>query len=213
MKARISINGKRIEKTFKTKEEAIDWKIAMIEKHSDNNIPGEVWKQIPGFLRYQASNAGRLRSSNYKNSGLTKILKPALSEDGYYQIMLKHDSGKYKSWKVHKFITLAFYGEKSKGLEVNHKDGIKVNNVIDNLEYCTHSENCQHSFDIGLQEAKAGHLNGMAKLTSEQVKEAREAKENGGRFWGRNEMAERFGISAKHLQKIVNNPGTIWNNV
>jgi len=213
MKGRISINGKRHEKYFNTKEEAFIWRQTMIEKYSDKNISGESWAFIPDFNRYQASNLGRIRSLDYKNSGLIKVLSPAISKGGYYITMLLNNHGKYKSWSVHKFVAMAFFGKIPIGKEINHKDGNKTNNSILNLEYCTRSENCQHSFDIGLQKAKRGELNGMAKLTNDQVLIAREAKKNNGRYWGRNKIAKEFGISAKHLQKIVNNPTESWSNV
>ena len=101
----------------------------------------KIWKTIPGFSRYEASEDGRLRSNNYKNSKKTKELKPALAPDGYFQTMLQGDDKKYYSFKVHKFICLAFYGNRCDGEEVNNKDGNKQNNSIINLEYCTRKEN------------------------------------------------------------------------
>lgn len=212
MKERISINGKRIEKYFKTKEEASCWKSQMIEKYSDASLKGELWRCIPNFNRYQASNLGRIRSLNYKNSGLIKVLSPATAKDGYLKTVLLNDGGKYKGGLIHRFVTSAFYGAISDGMEVNHIDGDKLNNSITNLEYCTHSENCQHACDTGLWTSKVGDLNGMSKLTKDQVRTARDAKKCNGRFWGRNKMAKEFGISSKHLQKIVNNKAS-WSNV
>lgn len=210
MKIGITINKKRVEKYFKTKEEAELWRNKIRKELSDKSLQDELWKNIPNFSMYQASNFGRLRSLNYKRSGIIKVLNPSISNDGYLKTMLLNDSGKYNSCTVHKFITLAFYGSRPPELEVNHIDGNKLNNNINNLEYCTRSENCKHAVRIGLWEVKRGEKNGMAKLTQAQVDEAREAKRTKGRFWGRNEMAKRFGINAKHLQRIVNNPTVLW---
>lgn len=204
MKARISINGKRIEKYFDSKSEADIWLSKIRETYSDPSLLGEIWTDIPGFSRYKASNLGRLRSENYKKSGLIKVLKPSIAKDGYLKTMLLSDSGGYKSWTVHKFITLAFYGSRPVGNEVNHIDGDKLNNAIDNLEYCTHAENCQHAVDNKLWKPRRGELNGMSKLTLEQVQRAIKAKNEKGRFWGRNELAKEFGVTPKHLQKVVN---------
>jgi hypothetical protein len=124
--------------------------------------------------------------------------------------MLQGDDGKYHTISVHKAVCLAFHGERPAGLRINHKNGIKTDNRPVNLEYITHSENCQHSFDTGLQKPKRGMLNGMAKLTDEQVRSARDQKRTGGRFWGRNELAKDLGISAKHLQKIVSEKNNSW---
>jgi hypothetical protein len=85
----------------------------------------EKWEKIPGFSRYEASSLGRLRSTNYKNSGKTKVLKPSDGGDGYLKTMLLNDDGDYKSWGVHKWVALAFIGPKPKGLEINHIDGVK----------------------------------------------------------------------------------------
>lgn len=208
----ISINGKRIYRSFITQEEVDIWRFEMIRKHSDPSLNGEVWLPIKGFSRYEASNFGRLRSLNYKKTGLVKVLKPAISDDGYLKTMLQRDNKKYSTISVHRKIAETFHG-KPEGKEVNHKDGIKTNNYSDNLEWLTHAENCQHSFDTNLQQAKVGELNGMAKITPEQVLYARKLKKEKGRFWGRNELAEKWGISAKHLQHIVNKPTETWYNV
>ena len=213
MRKSITINGKLVTKYFKTVIDRDIWIKSVSDVLSDQSLDGEVWASIPNFSRYEASNLGRLRSLNYKNSGITKIITPSKSCDGYLKTMLLRDDNKYKSWTAHLFVCLTFYGVKPYGMEINHKDGDKTNNNVSNLEYCTHSENCKHSFDTGLQLPKNGYLNGMAKLTIPQVLEARNAKNTNGRYWGRNEMAKEFGISAKQLQKIVNNTDKSWSNV
>lgn len=162
---------------------------------------------------YEASSLGRLRSLDYKRTGKTKVLKPALSKDGYLQTMLLGVSGKYHSWKVHKFIALAFMGERPIGLEINHKDGIKTNNRSDNLEYITKSENLIHAYKLGLIEPKRGHFNGMAKLTNEDVLTIRKhAKDNSPRY-GRQALADRFGISSAHVKDLVNGRRGIWSHI
>lgn len=165
-------------------------------------------KEIPNFSHYLADDQGFIYSVDYKRTGKLKVIKPSL-EGGYYQSMFKRDDGKYCTVKIHKLIALAYYGEREKGKEINHINGIKTDNRPINLEYCTRSENCQHSFDMGLQKAKRGALNGMAKLTEAQVKEIREIAANGGRYWGRNKLARKYGVTAKHLQDIANNP-MLW---
>lgn len=160
----------------------------------------ETWRDIKGFKLYQASDSGQLRSLNYKRTGRVQILIPHIT-GGYLQTMLK-----YHTVKVHKMVALVFFGERTSTQEVNHIDGNKLNNTSLNLEYCSRSENCLHSFATGLQKAKRGELNGMAKLTRLQVNEIRHAALTGGRYWGRNELAKKYNVSPKHLQDIVNNP-------
>lgn len=173
----------------------------------------EIWKAIPKFSRYEASNLGRIRSTNYKNSGKVKILKPALAKDGYLKTMLLNDCGKYCSWTVHRFITLTFLGEKPQKLEINHKDGNKLNNAIDNLEYVTKSENLLHAYKHNLITPKRGSLNGNSKLTEEQVREIRQIAQSGGRYYGRKQLAGKYGVSECCIKEIVNHRKNMWQDV
>jgi len=181
----------------------------------------EIWKSIKKFNNeYEISNFGRIRSkqkiimrtNGFPYTRKEKVLKPAISSDGYMRgsVSLMNNLIPYK---IHRLVAEEFVFKHSDNLEVNHIDGNKLNNHSDNLEWCTHAENCQHAVDNGLWEIRVGDKNGMAKLTKEQVLYARELKKTKGRFWGRNELAKEWGISAKHLQKVVNNPDTSWYNV
>lgn len=170
----------------------------------------EKWTEVKGFSGYECSSEGRIRSLNYKRQGIVKILNPAISTDGYLKTMLKNNDGKYCTIAVHRVILNSFILKPSKDFEVNHINGIKTDNNIENLEWVTHSQNCKHSFDIGLQKPKRGELNGMSKLKKIDVDFLRNEKNTNGRFWGRNEYAKKYGISAKHLQKIVNKKDC-WN--
>lgn len=144
-----------------------------------------------------------MRSTNYKRTGKTKVLKPALSPDGYYKTMLKRDDGKYCSLTVHKFVALAFHGSKPKGKEINHKDGDKTNNAPDNLEYVTRSENILHAYRNGLATPMKGSKNGMAKLTEQDVMEIRQHAANSGRYYGRKMLAEKYGVSECTIKEVV----------
>lgn len=176
----------------------------------------EIWKPIPNFSRYEASDKGRLRSTNYKNSGKTKVLKPALANDGYLKTMLLNDDGKYRSWTVHLFICLTFLGEKPKGYEVNHMDGNKTNNSINNLEYVTRSENIKHAYNYGLITPKVGASNGNSKLTEDDIIAIREhAKKNSPRY-GRDKLADKYGVSSAYIKEIVNGRKTrrsTWSHI
>jgi len=173
----------------------------------------EEWKSIPGFSRYEASNLGRIRSLNYKRTGKVVVLKPALSEDGYLATMLLSDNGRYCSWKVHRFVTLTFFGEREPGMQVNHKDGVKTNNSIDNLEYCTSSQNVRHAYENWLEKPLKGQDNPFAKLRNEDVLFIRRVANEGGRYYGRKGLAERFGISECHVKEIVNKRRGAWSHI
>ena len=102
----------------------------------------EIWKDIPNFEGlYQASNLGNIRSTyRYK-----KILKQCKSKNGYLKVMLCAHSER-KLISVHRLIAMTFLKDYDIKLQVNHKNGIKVDNRIKNLEMVTPSENIKHSF-------------------------------------------------------------------
>lgn len=169
-------------------------------------------KKIPGYdERYLVDEEGNLYSTNYKNSGKTKKLKPARTPDGYYQTMLKRKDGRYISKKIHKLVALAFFGESD--LHVNHKDGVKTNNSVSNLEYCTISENILHAYRTGLMERKRGSLNGNSKITEEDVLFIRNQAKERGRYYGRKELSKKFGISESQVKDIVTRRRNIWPHV
>ncbi|QGK90421.1 HNH homing endonuclease [Acinetobacter phage vB_AbaP_APK44] len=102
----------------------------------------EVYKVIPSNPNYQVSNLGNVRNEQ------GKVLKTYLINSGYVCLKL-HTDGKRTSHTVHRLVMAAFLG--SSELEVNHKDGNKSNNRLDNLEYVTSSENKLHALETGLK--------------------------------------------------------------
>lgn len=159
---------------------------------------------IPSFSRYAADAEGNLYALNYKNGGKVVKLKPC-DTGGYFQTMLLGDDGRYHTRKVHRLVCWAFYGKSD--MEINHKDGNKLNNCPDNLEYCTRSENIKHAFAMGLEKPMRGENNPTAKLTDAEVEEIRayvaDAKAQGKRFYGRAELAARYGVSSSYIRDLV----------
>lgn len=173
----------------------------------------ETWHKIPGYSLYEASTLGNLRSLNYKRTGRVQMLKPALSTDGYLRTMLMGDDRRYHTITVHRMVCIAFHGPKLAGMEINHMNGIKTDNRPENLEYCTRSQNCKHSFDIGLQKPKRGILNGNSKLLDADVINIRRIAMYGGRYYGRKQLAEKYGVSEAHIKDIVNGRRGIWSHL
>ena len=117
----------------------------------------EVWKDIKGYEGvYQVSNLGRVRSLDRINAKGAKIngviLKQHDSGNGYLYVTLSEGSRKNKrNHYVHRLIATHFIEEsKTEGKEVNHKDGDKTNNRVDNLEWVTHAKNIVHGYENGL---------------------------------------------------------------
>ena len=107
----------------------------------------EIWKDIPDFDGYQASNLGNIRSHKYKLKG--KIFKYQLDKYGYYRVCLFKNKKILKG--VHQLIALTFIPNPLNKPCVNHINGVKTDNRIENLEWCTVRENTIHSYKMGLQ--------------------------------------------------------------
>lgn len=103
----------------------------------------EVWKKIKGFENYQISNLGNVKSIQPNKK--EKILKFRYTKYGYVRVMLV---GK-KELLVHRLVALEFIPNIHNKPQVNHINGIKNDNRVDNLEWCTQSENIIHSLNIG----------------------------------------------------------------
>jgi len=110
----------------------------------------EIWKDIPGYEnRYQVSNLGRVKSllrfTTHSNGRVCiireKILSIFLDKKGYCKVTFGIDGKKFPQ-SVHRLVLLAFQEESELG--VNHKDGNKQNNNLENLEYSTSRHNSNH---------------------------------------------------------------------
>lgn len=113
--------------------------------------------------RYEVSNIGRVRRLEFdhpaKNGAIAhlnaKVLTPQVSKVGYYLVGLRVDQ-KHTSKYVHRLVATHFVKNTENKPQVNHIDGNKLNNLIENLEWVTSKENSQHAHDIGL--ANGDHL-------------------------------------------------------
>lgn len=123
----------------------------------------EQWKPIEGFPGYEVSDKGRVRSFK---SGKAKILKPGL-RSGYFFVILSNNGVK-QTKDIHRLVAEAFLGIPKEKLEVNHKNGKKTDNRLENLEWVSHAENMRHADELGLRNIK-GENHPRSKLTNEEV--------------------------------------------
>ena len=119
----------------------------------------EIWKEIIGYEgKYWISNLGRVRS-NYLGG---MFLKPHYHRSGYIKVQFSKN-GKSKHFFIHRLVAIHFIPNPYNLREINHKDGNKENNCVDNLEWCTRKENIQHAERMGLMYHPVGENNPRAK--------------------------------------------------
>lgn len=105
----------------------------------------EVYKQIIGYEGlYEVSNLGNVKSLNYHRTGQEKLLSPAFDKDGYLRVLLSKN-GDRKHYLVHRLVAHAFLPNPLNLPEVNHIDKNKLNNNVDNLEWCDRQYNQDYS--------------------------------------------------------------------
>lgn len=176
----------------------------------------EIWKTIPILQGdYEASNLGRIRSTFkviYKSDGTTytrisKILKPALS-GGYFKVGVSMDK-KLKSYPVHRLVAFAFIDNPENKATVNHKNGIKTDNNVNNLEWMTFLENVKHCHENNLQTPFKGEEIGNSKLKEWQVLEIRSKYKP---FeTSLNQLAKEYNVSKRNILDIVKR--RIWKHL
>lgn len=111
----------------------------------------EIWKDIQNYEGlYQVSNLGRVKSLPRPNKRKNEIIMtPHLQNTGYYYITL-HKPKKEKKVTIHRLVAKAFISNPKNKPYVNHKNGIKTDNRIENLEWVTNKENIEHAIKKGL---------------------------------------------------------------
>lgn len=175
----------------------------------------EDWKNIKGYEGfYKVSSMGNIKSlkrkvkhpTGYTRTVNEKVLKPTIV-NGYHHVDLSK-YGKRERHLVHRLVASAFIENHNKKPQVNHIDGNKTNNNVNNLEWATASENVTHGYLTGLSKPMAGSKNGHSKLSESEVIEMRNWYSKGRT---QKELAEKFEVSTWTVQGIVE--GRTWNNV
>lgn len=177
-----------------------------------SKLQKEVWKDIPNYEgMYQVSNLGRVKSLErfvyFNDTGRTvkeRILATRLNKSGY-SISALCKGNKMEGKAVHRLVMLVFVGDSE--LEVNHINGVKTDNRLENLEYCTRSENNQHAYDTGLRKANKGEDNGLAKLTTADA----ERIKYGHKDINQSAIAKMYGVDKALISRI--RLGKSWKHI
>lgn len=163
----------------------------------------ENWKKIIGFDQYEVSDLGNVKSvSNPLTTRKEKILRKGTIKNGYNIVVLT----KYKKQNtiyVHRLVADAFIKNKEDKKEVNHINGVKTDNRVENLEWMSTSENAIHAFRNNL--SAKGQDRTQAKLTDVQVLEI---KKSGLRNI---ELSRKYNISKSIISGIQR--GRLWRHI
>lgn len=178
----------------------------------------EIWKDVIGYKGlYQISNFGRVKSLDriiQRSDGISyvkksQILKNRLSNRGYYAVILVDEKSNKKFMSVHRLVAIHFIPTYNYDLVVNHKDGNKINNNVNNLEWVTQLENIEHAHRLGLiSKTNRGSKNTNSKLTNEQVVEMYKLAHQG---INHKEISNKFGVNPSRVSSIK--LGRTWSHI
>lgn len=152
-------------------------------------------KDIIGYEGlYKINTDGKIFSVNRQIYRKTKI-----NNCGYERITLNKNKIA-KDYSVHRLVAQIFIEKhNNKNIHVNHKDGNKLNNHVNNLEWCTRKYNVIHSYKLGLAKGKFGIQNGNSKLTQELVNNIRSEKLT------YNQLSNKYNISESTVWRVLTN--------
>jgi len=156
----------------------------------------EVFKDIPDYEGiYQISNLGRVKSLKFNKERILDTIE----NDGYKPIILRKNNISKKT-RIHRLLMLTFKPEGYfDGAVINHINGIRNDNRLENLEWCTQKENMQHSINTGLSQCK-GENHPFSKLKEQQIPVIRRLYKVLNNYYT---ISKLFGVSTDTIRKAV----------
>ncbi len=171
------------------------------------DIMVETWKDIKDYEgRYQASDLGMVKTFVQAFKTNKGVLKYGIDTNGYPIVKL-YSNGKGRTRKVHRVIAETFIENPNNLPQVNHKDGNKLNNAVENLEWCDQSHNMKHAIRTGLIKKHFGEQSSQAKFTEKQINELRAKHPQ----FTMKELAIEYGMSKTNVCDIIKRK--IWNHI
>lgn len=199
--------------------------MAVIEKTNENGHAEywytttmiEIWKDIKGYEGlYQVSNYGRVKSLNRFRIGRNgkpvkvneRILKPVINYGYCYVFIRNYERKLVKNFRVHRLVAQTFLENPNNYPQINHKDGNKQNNNVENLEWCTAKQNTNHAEINGFSHHVNGEKHGNSKLTQKQVDEIRNKYSTG--KYSYKMLLYEYHVSKSCIATIIKNKN--WKN-
>jgi len=159
--------------------------------------------QLKDFPDYAVTDDGRVIS--FKR-GKWRELRPKFNRHGYAIVTIMHNKKQFTK-TVHRLVMCAFNGKSE--LKVNHKNGIKKDNALGNLEFCTQRDNVRHSIRTGLRKYKVGEGVANSKITNEQALSILQLRSNTQLSYPK--ISAMTGISIHIVKSIC--AGTSWSAI
>lgn len=164
----------------------------------------ESWKDVRNHEGYyKVSSIGRVKS--IRSDIFLKAAR--VVSTGYFYVALSVN-GHQRSWTIHRLVAEAFIPNPENKPQVNHKNGIKTDNRVSNLEWVTAKENNQHAFRTGLTPSIVGDLHPLAKLTDIDISLMRDAYSSGHIQVA---LARYFKVTQANVSRVVRNE--TWTHV
>ena len=180
------------------------------------SLEDEEWRDILNFGElYQISNFGRVKSisrlNSYNRNIIGRILKLNKNQKGYAFVCLSKYKPKHNfAIVIHRLVLNTFLPKMNNNYtQVNHINGIKIDNRLENLEWVTASENINHAYKLGLVPDKHGEACGHAKLKRCEVIEARRLHKT--KLFPIRLISQIFKMSVSGMEKILYRNS--WNHI
>jgi hypothetical protein len=164
----------------------------------------ERWVEIPGYPGYAASDLGRV-----KNLKRDAVLSGTLTKEGYWQVCIRKVDRRTVAY-VHRLVAFAFLGPAPDGFVVNHKNAVKTDCRVENLEWVSVRDNVRHAASLGLLGCGRlkGEENPNVKLTEDAVREMRALRRGGATLAA---LGRTYGVTAQTVLLAVS--GRTWGHV
>ena len=156
----------------------------------------EIWRDIDGYDGYKISSMGRFMSLKRENKW--KILKPDISDRGYYRATLCKE-GKIRKWFIHGLVCRHFINNPLNKPQTNHINGVKSQNHCSNLEWCTQGENNSHAYRTGLSKGSAYGKTGKLSACSKPIAQFTKFGRFCGKYDSIREASKASGVDSRRI--------------
>ncbi|MDR0269846.1 NUMOD4 domain-containing protein [Paenibacillus sp.] len=158
----------------------------------NEDLQGEIWLPVTNYEGiYEVSNYGRIKSLSNNISRKEKILRQQI-RNGYMSVELSKKGQKAKKFFVHRLVAIAFIPNPLGKKTVNHEDGNKLCNRLENLSWMTHSENIAHAIAHGLMKKGNKPIVATHIETGEQLQ-----------FESHSEASRELGVSMHNINNVI----------